>query len=1236
MEKTPNRQKKAKRLKSIARIKIKTFKSNIMRKSKTIAILLMTLFGLSIVKAQTKIPPGFFGINYWGANYRFAPSHTFSPSQPAGLSTISTTSAKMMRVGGTAFTVRYKSSQEDRSFPIKTVTIGAVTNTETVPNSAGYVKIVDDVRAAGFEPQLTVPVDDRSKTRSIEEQALQAADIVRTVNKIHKRNVKYWIIGNEPEVSQSYGNLPQPSQMEHVRRYILVFSQMMKDVDPDILIIGPENNFANTAFFNYLITPTTNPSSILGNHTSSGSSNGKPIIDFLSYHSYGGFSEEFVANNSSSNTTPYNNASRRQRYAEAGHNLFTSYQEVYDNYLKTNRPGMKIIINEFNMHNTDIASASTLHTTQDQSDVTSGQITGDDYNGNTFLAGQFIVDQMAAMLSTTVSGSNENAYAHCNIWSIKEDMNYGLLHGNNLEKKPTFWHFWLMSKYFNGTFFSNKQTYPSIGDPTRCIKAYACRAENYIAVLVTNQSQSTSTVDAATFISGAHSFTIDFGSGPNISFGMGLFASHIGTIAPQSTQLLFFNCSGTSLTGKYEFNDAWVANNLTASSPPWTSGTSTTAPTPNALVLSGNACFSSSVTASISAPTSCTWFKAPDLTNAIATATSAINTYSPGLYYAKFQSSCSTTIDIWLPERVNDQSPIISRLRENFLGCAGGGNTIEIQNTGFTYSWSPPTVNIGGSYYVSATPMPTIPTVYSVTASNNSCITTETLNLLVNYPSGSNMMFVRDLPNDTGVNGHTNTAVYDSPDIFLSTTPGGIAIPTATYVGNDIPHYMNIVVHNTTNSQSVGILRAYWAKFGIGQSWPDEWVNKPVPSTYTSGTHTMVLGADMIGTPISITVAANTTTTFSLPWVVPNPGIFQGFVGTNNLFHFCVIANIETGCYPLPNNIYLPANVCQSPQWAWKNFSVLLNEYQRQFDWDPESTVLKGAKKPRGVAGGDPKGIMKIQLQEGDYNTWVANSSGSSGVAPGSSNRILVTDSVFTIKTFTSVAAECSIGEVMFTYTTQPDPEDSVDIYLEQWDLIKDSLVGGLHILVVPRECPRVELVNRRIELPPYCLAEMEVSEPDGELQYDWYDETGTYIESGHGISAPAHSNTYFIVKAAANGCEISDTCFILMEEGHPCQSGRYAEITGLQNIYGSPEGDIKVYPNPTRDRIHIVYGSTFENNSRIEITNLYGQVIYQSNLAPGTSEHIADCNSFIQGLYFITISSQEGEQRTTKFVVDK
>ena len=94
--------------------------------------------------------------------------------------------------------------------------------------------MVNNMQSRGIEPVLQVPVYGTTY------DATDAADIVYYINVTHNKGVKYWSIGNEPDLpggaySGGYTTAAQ------VAGYFKPIASAMKAVDPTIKIIGPED-----------------------------------------------------------------------------------------------------------------------------------------------------------------------------------------------------------------------------------------------------------------------------------------------------------------------------------------------------------------------------------------------------------------------------------------------------------------------------------------------------------------------------------------------------------------------------------------------------------------------------------------------------------------------------------------------------------------------------------------------------------------------------------------------------------------------------------------------------------------------------------------------------------------------------------------------------------------------------------------------------------------------------------
>ncbi len=684
----------------------------------------MLCFGIALnvsqLGSQVKISPAFYGVPLWYSDYTIAPFGSVSTFGTTVWDALKETQASTIRVGGEQYCVDNPEHQPDARpalFP------HSGTQENLKPNPAGYVKIVDDARANGMEPMIQVPIEVFRGLRSIEEQALEAADIVRTVNIIHKRNVRFWIIGNEPAKSNKLTSNQDGKAM--VKKYIQAFATKMKDVDPDIKIIGFEHDQTEEA--NYkpwsgeLITLPTGSLSITGTITS-GNGQGKCFIDYWSWHQYGGYNSAITGTASPSN---------RASYVETGYNFADKFKAVPGDFSLTTinaaRPSdqpLKLIVNEFNMLPVQGATGN--------SSVTSGEISGDQFNGNSFLSGQLIVDMMAGMLGTGQS-NNEPWYEFSNVWGAAENDATSFI-DNGTDKKPTYWHFWLMSKYFHGTFFKNDAASTTSFDLARCYKAYACKSSDYIAVLVMNQTQVTTSTDVATYVAspGTKNFSIRFdgGGSPDFQFNMGgTGTAYNSTIAPSSTSLLFFNCDGSTYLGRYDLTPAWVAANLTALTPT----SSGTIPGLSSVGASGSSCKTSGNTVTLTAPSSASWYESSDPGTPILSASTTF-TANAGMYYASTSGSCSGQ-DRRLVSVVNDIAPIISRKQSFVQRCTPGSPpTMEVELGAYNNTWTPTaSVTSTGAHNQTAFAGNLSDIIFTVSVNdpNHSCATSETVASLV-------------------------------------------------------------------------------------------------------------------------------------------------------------------------------------------------------------------------------------------------------------------------------------------------------------------------------------------------------------------------------------------------------------------------------------------------------------------------------------------------------------------------
>ncbi len=121
---------------------------------------------------------------------------------------------------------------------VQLVRIGSNGVEFNMPSGPEYVALIDSIRRIGAEPMVQVAQGRGKYTAQL------ADDLVAYVNQTMSRHVKYWIIGNEPNLAGTHTTVP----VAGVEACIKAWSSAMKTLNPSILIIGPETSFYDTSY----------------------------------------------------------------------------------------------------------------------------------------------------------------------------------------------------------------------------------------------------------------------------------------------------------------------------------------------------------------------------------------------------------------------------------------------------------------------------------------------------------------------------------------------------------------------------------------------------------------------------------------------------------------------------------------------------------------------------------------------------------------------------------------------------------------------------------------------------------------------------------------------------------------------------------------------------------------------------------------------------------------------------
>lgn len=452
---------------------------NTMKKLKTAILYALLATGLSFItnKAQAQqISAHFFGQNAWmpdtigDASNCQDPPCIFNGKLHQQWGNIAASGAKFVRFGGIA-------------------------PDHNMPTNYQYIKMIDSIRARGMEPIIQVPFNKYGYS------ATQAATIVKYINKTMGRNVKYWSIGNEPDLKYSYTSASQ------VAPYLRSFSAAMKNEDPSIKIIGPECAWFNTNILTGLTT-ANGPDDITGKDQ-----NGRYYLDVISFHTY-----------------PFNGSQTRSQVITK----LTEPGSLQDNLALLN--SRVAACNA--AHNRTGAAA--LKTAITELNIDWQNDAADDLYGvgaNSFIGGQFWVEMMGIAM--------KNGVDFVNFWSVIEGnnnaANIGYVDPYTGKKKPTYHHFKLMADNFKGNYVASK-------DNQAKVKVFASQNSQQTAVMILNQEQSTT----FNFTVKLNNDTMSGNKPLEINVSAGSTNEYSDVVSSQGTLLLIFNNNGVLLK-KYEY-----------------------------------------------------------------------------------------------------------------------------------------------------------------------------------------------------------------------------------------------------------------------------------------------------------------------------------------------------------------------------------------------------------------------------------------------------------------------------------------------------------------------------------------------------------------------------------------------------------------------------------------------------------------------------------------------------------
>jgi PKD repeat protein len=387
-----------------------------------------------------------------------------------------------------------------RQSKVQMIRIGGNGVNSNLVTNAQYIALIDSIRRIGAEPMVQVS-EGRGRFT-----AAQAAAVVRYVNVTMGRNIRYWIIGNEPDLNNS--SHPNPVGAAGTAAYIKAFASAMKAVDPTILTVGPENATYTSGYF---------PSLLGGANDITGTdANGRYYIDVVSFHSY-----------------PFSGTQTRAQVTGAAQTLTTNVTAL-----------LALMANANALHNRTGANALRWALTEfniDYANPAANTVEG--VGVHSFLNGQYWAEVFGVGMKYEAVSMQP--------WSIHEGGgnrstgDLGYLDGSSvatIKPRSAFWHEMLVAENLHGTNLNAT-------DNQSLVKVLSSTDNGTTAVMLLNESNLTD-FDFTVQLNGA---TVPGAAALKINVPAGINSFYNDRIYAQSTLVLLFNAQG-ALTRKIVYS----------------------------------------------------------------------------------------------------------------------------------------------------------------------------------------------------------------------------------------------------------------------------------------------------------------------------------------------------------------------------------------------------------------------------------------------------------------------------------------------------------------------------------------------------------------------------------------------------------------------------------------------------------------------------------------------------------
>ncbi|MGB6093310.1 MAG: C25 family cysteine peptidase [Moheibacter sp.] len=482
-------------------------------------------------------------------------------------------------------------------------------------------------------------------------------------------------------------------------------------------------------------------------------------------------------------------------------------------------------------------------------------------------------------------------------------------------------------------------------------------------------------------------------------------------------------------------------------------------------------------------------------------------------------------------------------------------------------------------------------------------------------------LFIKDGPTDQGIEPNEFTEyMWNSSDIWTrNVNDGGQVHQNPVYKDNGDPNYIMVRVGNRgcTASSGTETLTVNWAKATTNLPYPDNWNGNMT----NEGGHKM--GNQVDGTPVVLPIIQpGEEAIVAIPWVVPNPADYMTGQGSENPWHFCLLATILGATDPLTHPYTENPNIMvrENNNQAWKNLTVIelspkqpiggtVAVYNQGINPKSFDLVLEADKDETGSSIFNEAEISVV-MDSTLYNAWTAGGSQLSKnivkgfQLPNTPQTFYIQGDHAVIKNIVLDNDERGLISLKFNMLTQQVTNKPKFVYhLVQIDHTTEEIMGGETYEIRKPARPLFyadadDVVADRNEM--VTLTAEDINEA---AVYNWYDMDGNLIYTGTELTVVADiAKTYQLeIIADADG---------------------YKDYTDV-NVELNPHKLKSIAPNPAGQSVMVSYNLNAPDSAYISVLGYIGNdtgVERNYILDTESSQYSIDLSNYAIGFYTVRL----------------